>query len=156
MRHSPDLAFSGNVILKTSNKSKEFWDHWEQFIESAEGRYTKGVIGQYHAIAKHLIGIEKQHQYPITFDSINYTFYERFRKYLLYEADNKNGGIGLSTNTVGKQFKNLKVFLRDCIRKGTIPYRDLSAFKTETEGSCFSILFYTFLRIKPIPTQLKT
>jgi len=93
--------------------SRSFWDHFENFIE-----YKKRELGDVrdytNSLRKHLLATQKKFGRELSFASIknlNSGFIESFEKYLTYGALNANGEKGLSTNTIGKQFKNLKVFL---------------------------------------------
>jgi integrase len=116
-------------------KEVDFWEEYEKFIESSKGRVVKDVIKDYHALKKHLLGFQKRYKRKISFENFNYSFYEKFIKYLTYDAVKPNGEPGLSTNTVGKQIKNLKVFLNHCFKLEIVERTDLSSFKTLTEES---------------------
>lgn len=53
--------------------------------------------------------------------------------YLTYDAKNSIGEKGLATNTVGKQFKNLKVFLNWAFSNEYTPKFDIKHIVTKTE-----------------------
>lgn len=63
----------------------------------------------------------------------NGEFKELWIEYLKYEAINSKGEYGLSTNTVGKQNKNLKVFLNWCFHKDICTRFSIKHYPTETE-----------------------
>ena len=113
----------------------EFWEEYEKFIESSIGRVVKDVIKDYNSLKKHLLGFQKHTRRRVSFENFNYAFYQKFTKYLTYDAIKPNGEPGLSTNTVGKQIKNLKAFLNYCFRHEIIERFDLSNFKTVTEDT---------------------
>jgi hypothetical protein len=117
-----------------NNIDMSFFEHFDSFIESSKGRVVDSVIYDYKSLKKHLLEFEKFHKEEISFKTIDYSFYERFVSFLKYEVKNKNNEKGLATNTVGKQIKNLKVFLNNMVRKKTIQNIDLTGFiKLEEE-----------------------
>ena len=110
-----------------------FFGALDKFIEDSKGRVVNDVIKDYNSLKKHLNGFAEYSNQSITFSSINYAFYQQFVSYLIFEAVKPDETKGLATNTVGKQIKNLKVFIKDCMRKGICKPIDLSDFKTVTE-----------------------
>lgn len=125
--------FRGEVIFNQVEPEGNFFNQLELFIEDSKPRVTTGVINEYKSFRNHLKLFKAQTRYDLNFRSINYDFYQKFRKYLQYDVVKPDGETGLAVNTIGKQFKNLKVFLRYCMKKGTTPYIDLSDIKTEQE-----------------------
>ena len=91
------------------------------------------TINDYHAYKKHLKGYERWSRSKLEFKSINYSFYQKFIKYLSHDAVKPDGKKGLAVNTIGKILKNLKIFLRDCARKHIIDPIDTSDFKVYQE-----------------------
>ena len=67
----------------------------------------------YNSLIKHLKGFAAYSRQQINFNSFDYALYDEFINYLYYYAEKPNGEIGLYTNSVGKQIKNLKAFLRE-------------------------------------------
>jgi integrase len=118
---------------KIPQKSPEFWEEYEQFIQNEKGRVVNDVIKDYNALKKHLRAFEKHYHDEITFSSFNFSFYQKFIQYLTYEAEKPNGEKGLLTNTIGKHIKNLKIFLNNCFKREIIDRFDLSDFKTLSE-----------------------
>lgn len=124
-----------NPVLVEENKEPDFWEEYEKYIESSKGRVVDDVLKDYRSLAKHLKGFQKSTRTKINFHSFNYQFYQKFVRYLTYDAVKPDGEKGLSTNTVGKQIKNLKAFLNHCFKLEIIERFDLSSFKTLTEES---------------------
>jgi hypothetical protein len=120
---------SGAIV----QKSPEFWDEYDVFIETEKGRVVNDVIKDYNSLKKHLKSFEKKFDEEITFNSFDYSFYQKFVQFLTYDVIKPDGEKGLATNTIGKQIKNLKIFLSHCTKKGIIERIDLSDFKTLTE-----------------------
>ena len=113
-----------------NKKAATFWNEYEYFIESSKGRVVNDVIKDYRSLKKHLKAFEKHKRIKISFDSFGFAFYQQFVNYLTYKAVKPNGEIGLATNTVGKQIKNLKAFLNHCFKHEIVERFDLSNFKT--------------------------
>jgi len=125
--------FESDVIFNNKNKKKDFFTQLDIYIEEAERRVSKDVVKDYKALKKHLKNFQKDKKVQLTFNTITYKNYLKLREYLIYEAPKRDETKGLSINTVGKQIKNLKAFMRDCIKRGIIDYKDLSFLKVETE-----------------------
>ena len=125
--------YQDEIILKKKEQSKDFFDQLDLFIEDAIPRVTDSVIKQHRSLKNHLLNFKKQTHFDLCFNSVNYDFYLKFKKYLEHDVVKPDGEKGLAINTVGKQIKNLKTFIRNCIKREIIPYIDLSDLKAETE-----------------------
>jgi integrase len=117
------------------NNNKGFWDLFNEFVEYKRKRFSD-VRDFDNSLRKHLFRGELKFKKPITFISLKIKhdgFIEKLDTYLTYEAENSKGEKGLATNTIGKQFKNLKVFLNWCFQNEYIQRFDLSHMITKTE-----------------------
>ncbi len=123
------LQLSDHIPIKTP----EFWKEYEKFLVAEEGRVVKDVIKDYNALKKHLKAYENHYIEEITFKSFNYSFYQKLIKFLTYETVKPDKEKGLAANTVGKQIKNLKIFLNYCFRNEIVDRFDLSEYKVITE-----------------------
>lgn len=112
-------------------KISQFFDKQEDFINSRVGKVSNSTIKDYRSLRKHLMGYEKYEKVKLTFDSFDYTFYDKFVYYLEYGLVKPNGEIGLQKNSVAKVIKNLKVFLRHAMRSGYCKQIDLSTYKVK-------------------------
>ena len=112
---------------------KDLFEYFEEYIKAKSPRVGKHTINDYHSLKKHLKGYERWSRSKLEFKSINYSFYQKFMKYLSHDAEKPDGEKGLAVNTVGKTLKNLKIFLRDCTRKHIIDPIDTSDFKVYQE-----------------------
>lgn len=122
-----------NILFQKDQNEPGFFDYLDSFIASSYKRVSTDVIKDYRSLSKHLTTYAKVKKASLSFTSIDYNFYRSFHEYLTYEVEKPNGEKGLAINTVGKQIKNFKVFMRDCIRRGYCSYIDLSDYKTEQE-----------------------
>jgi integrase len=79
-----------------------------------------------------LLAFEQHRGKPITFECIDFNFYESFVDYLTYEHIQRRRKVlikGLKTSTVGKTIKQLRIFLKNRMRKKIIAPIDLEDFK---------------------------
>ena len=113
--------------------TKDLFEYFEDYIKAKSSRVGKHTVNDYHALKKHLKGYEKWNRSKLEFKSINYSFYQKFMKYLSHDTIKPDGEKGLAVNTIGKTLKNLKIFLRDCARKHIIDPIDTSDFKVYQE-----------------------
>lgn len=114
-------------------QAPKFWVEFDNFIESSKGRVVNDVIKDYRSLKKHLMAFEKHKKLNVNFNVFNYSFYQSFVHFLMYDTIKPNGEKGLATNTVGKQIKNLKAFLNHCFKHELVERFDLSNFVTVTE-----------------------
>jgi hypothetical protein len=129
-----------NKILQTKEKSSPdrksfFWETFDSFLAEKKGQIDD-IVDYDKALRKHLLQAEKIFGDELTledFSSRKPEFIEVFQKYLTYEALNIQGIHGLSVNTVGKQYKNLKVFLNWCFDKEVIDPFSLKHLINHTE-----------------------
>ena len=126
-----ELAKKKDYDLKT--KRVDLFSQLDKYIDEKKNRVTQDVIKDYNSLKKHLNGFKDYSSQSISFSNLNSTFYNEFVEYLSYSAVQRDGSVGLKNNTVGKQIKNLKAFVRDRVEKRVIPYIELKPFKTIIE-----------------------
>lgn len=124
-------------IVQAKNKENQdyFWKLFDAFV-AYKKRTTKSFHDYDFALRKHLSATELKHAIPLTFASLQNKeggFVDHFRYYLVHEAKNKNGLPGLFTNTIWKQFKNLKAFLNWCFDQQLVSSFSLKHLKSYKE-----------------------
>lgn len=127
------MELAKNKEYDSVTKKTDLFHQLELYIEEKRTKVTNDVIKDYNSLKKHLNGFKDYSSQPITFQNLNTRFYNEFVDYLNYTVVQRNGTVGLSNNTVGKQIKNLKAFVRDRVDKKIIPHIDLKPFKTIKE-----------------------
>lgn len=125
--------FEGGEPSVNQKPLQDFFDEFEDYLESKKGKVVKDVIKDYNSLTKHLKGFQEFSGIIIDFNVFDYNFYQEWTDYLAYHAPLRNGSIGMKNNTIGKLVKNLKAFLNDRMRRNRIQPIDLSAFKVVQE-----------------------
>lgn len=121
-------------VLNDAPKRNGLFPVFDQFIEKNKVRVSAGLITDYKALKRHLMEFEAYSGTKLSFSNITKAAtYDEFIDYLKTQSKNANGGKGLKPNSVGKQVKNLKVFLKYCMRLEIIPFADLSIMKKQSE-----------------------
>jgi len=115
--------FSFNELknnIKSYNQSvkpSSFWELFNLFIEykKIEGKSTLKDYDQ--TLRRHLEQFELKNGVQVSLDffkNSNLEFYNLLRDFLKNHTYNHKSGVGLSINSIGKQIKNLRVFLNWC------------------------------------------
>lgn len=116
----PTIAYvkeqMNHKVLPKSNKRMQMEDALTEWIEANTDRVTADVIKDYKALRKHLQGYESSRKQNLGLSDLNARFHDDFIRYLENDVITPSGKKGLAKNTVGKQTKNLKVFLRYCFK----------------------------------------
>ncbi len=120
-----------------SRSKMTFWDHFFDFVEY-KIQEVKSPDGYRYCLWRYLLAVEKKMGVKLTFSvvgDINSGFAEAWSEYLTYEASNNRGEEGLSVSTIGKQNKNLKVFLNWCFDRNITERFSLKAYPTMMEDT---------------------
>ena len=110
----------------------------DDYINIKTGKVSKATINVFNNIKAHLKAYEKFSEKRITFDTFDFDFYDRFVSFLTFDYVQprfKKEIVGLKVNTVGKTIKQLKIFLKDRVRRKIIEPIDLNDYKVPDEES---------------------
>ena len=121
--------------MKKKTKQKGFWDYFEEFIEFKRTQVVN-IKDYNNSLRKHLIATEKLYKRKATFEGVKKPsngFVFKMNQYLTNEAINSKGTKGLTVNSIGKQSKNLKVFLNWCFDNEYIERFSLKHIVNTTE-----------------------
>lgn len=117
LKYQLDIYFKKVLVEK---KVETFYEYVEDvLIENSKMRVAKVTWQSYKRTLELLIEFEKSENYKITFKSINIGFYFSFIEYLEDVHE-------MSPNTIGKQIKNIKMFMNTANEDG---YTDFSGHK---------------------------
>ena len=110
----------------------DFFVQLDDYIKAKTRKVSTGMVRTYNVMKQRLLSFQKHRKEKITFSSFDYNFYESFVNYLTYEHIHRRRLTvlrGLKKNSVGTSIKQLRIFLRDRMRRKIIPAIDLSDFK---------------------------
>jgi Phage integrase SAM-like domain/Phage integrase family len=121
------FGFFQSIIDQTKNGGR---------VQSVSGKpYSKATIQVYNNTLNRLKVFQTTRKRPIDFDTIDLDFYTDFTEYLSKRLILPNKSIGLSTNTIGKDIKILKVVMNEATERGintNLQYRSRK-FSTTSE-----------------------
>ena len=108
------LKSDKNPTLKKSEPKNLVFDFIEQYISDNSATRVKGSLSVYKALSVHLKAYETAKMKRITFDSIDYKFFQSFQNFLIGRTKTDKAGIVsslLNNNTIAKALSTLKTFL---------------------------------------------
>lgn len=110
----------------------------DEYIKSKTKQVTPKMINVYKNMRDTLKVFETYRKKPVTFESFDFNFYEEFVEYMMYEhvqRRRKELIKGFRISTVGKTIKQLRIFLRNRMRRKIIQPINLEDFKILDEES---------------------
>ena len=90
------------------------------------------MIRTYKVMKNRLMAFQRFQRQKIEFSSLDFNFYESFVNYLTYDHTHMRRNIsirGLKRNSIGTSIKQLRIFVRDRVRRKIIASIDLTDFK---------------------------
>ncbi len=117
----------------------------DDYIESKKRKVSKATLTVYQNVKSHLRAFETYRKKKITFESLDFSFYEDFVDYLTFEhvhLRRREIITGVKLNTIGKTIKHLRGFVKDRAKRKIIAPIDLTDFKIPEEESDAIYLTY--------------
>jgi len=111
---------------------------FDEYIKSKQRKVSPATLTVYRNVKSHLQAFEKYSDKKITFESLDFSFYEDFVDYLTFEHIHMRRQTvltGLKLNTIGKTVKHLRGFIKDRVKRKVIAPIDLTDFKIPEEES---------------------
>jgi site-specific recombinase XerD len=140
-KFSPKFEVSGLNNLKPKESDPinlDFFFQFEDYINSKKNKITPGMLKVFNNTKGVLKDFEGFRKKEIKFDEIDFNFYEELVDYLLFEhvqRRRKEMVKGLKLSSAGKIIKQLRIFLKNRMRKKIISEIDLEDFKILDEES---------------------
>jgi integrase len=131
--------------FKQKGVNKEIFLQLDEYIESKRRKVCKGMLGVYGQLKGRLKAFEIFRKRPITFDCIDYNFYDDFIEFLTFHYEHKRRQdvhYGLKVNTIGLTIKQFRIFIKDRVRRKIIAPIDLTDFKISEEETDAIYLSY--------------
>ncbi len=117
---------------QNGRKNLDLFFQIDDYIKSQTGKVSRDMPRIYQNMKEHLLEYQAFLGEAITFDSLDFNFYEGLVDFLSYryiQRRRKERIVGLKVNTVGKTIKQFRTFLRNRIRKRIIPPIDMDGWK---------------------------
>lgn len=123
-------------ITKKEKSSNEIFDFMDKYITDHEATRERGSLSVYKSVKNHLQGYCKTTGKKVTFDNIDYNFFQAFQAYLLKDKKNEKGKVvpGLNNTTVAKQLSTIKTFLNYARTQGVNISEKYKDFKIKRES----------------------
>lgn len=142
-----EITYSSEMVidkLKEKNKkttkketpSNVVFDFMDKYIKDHEATREKGSLSVYKSVKTHLQDYCKATGKKVTFDNIDYSFFQSFQNYLLKDKKNEKGKTvpGLNNTTVAKQLSTIKTFLNYAKTQGITVNDKYKDFKIKKEN----------------------
>lgn len=129
------------VAKKEADEKRSKLDIYYQFddyIKSKQRKVSPATLTVYGNVKSHLLTFEEYSNNKITFENLDFSFYEDFVDYLTFEHIHMRRQTvltGLKLNTIGKTIKHLRGFIKDRVKRKIIAPIDLTDFKIPEEES---------------------
>jgi integrase len=131
----------------------DIWFQIDEYILSKSKKVSQGVSRIHRNMKYHLLEYAKVRGRTITFDCLDFNFYEDFVNFLIYEYVQIRSNtpiVGLKANTVGKIIKHFRTFIRNRIRRKIIAPIDMQDWDILEEDA--DTIYLSFEEIEAIRT----
>lgn len=119
------LKASKQPVTKKDDSSKVLFDFIDRYIQDHASTREEGSLQVYRSLKTHLHDFQKKVKKRITFDSIDYKFFQDFQTFLITDSGTTTNRKGqtvqrkaLSNSTAGKQLSTIKTFLNYAKKHG--------------------------------------
>jgi len=131
-----ELKESIKPTTKKTASSKDLYDFIDQYIQDNSATRKPGSLVVYRSLKKHLESYEKFTRKKISFEKIDYAFFQSFQNYLLSLKINIDGkDLPLMNNiTIAKQLSTIKTFLNYAKLHGIVVSDKYKDFKIKKES----------------------
>jgi len=98
----------------------------DKYIADHSATRERGSLSVYNALKNHLLAFQKDKNIKVTFQSIDYAFFQAFQNFLIEKR-------GLSNTTVAKQLSTAKTFIGYAKNQGVVVSEQYRNFKIKKE-----------------------
>ncbi|MBN8852781.1 MAG: integrase [Sphingobacteriales bacterium 50-39] len=131
-----DLSEKAGAVAKPADGkpgvNQDFFYQLDDYIKAKSRKVSPGMIRTYKVMKNRLIAFQRFQRQKIEFSGLDFNFYESFVNYLTYDHTHMRRNIsirGLKRNSIGTSIKQLRIFVRDRVRRKIIAPIDLTDFK---------------------------
>jgi integrase len=152
---SADLAAIGRepVLIPIKRKEPDLFKEMDSYLVSKERKICPKGLSNIRSLKIHLEAFQQHRKQLVNFSSLDYNFYCDFVDFLTYDyllPRKKEAVYGLKVNSIGKDIKQLRVFINDRVRRKIIPTIDMSGFKILDED--VDVVYLTYGEIAKLYT----
>lgn len=129
------LKSDKSPVTKKEAPSNILFDYIDKYIEDHKATREAGSLTVYRTLKKHLQNYQQDTRRKVTFDNIDYSFFQSFQNYLLdltKTVDGKEKPL-LNNTTIAKQLSTVKTFLSYARKEGIIVSDRYKDFKIKKE-----------------------
>jgi site-specific recombinase XerD len=129
--NSSELDAIVKKMESTDEKTNlDVYFQFDEYVKSRMSKVTPNMKNIYHNTKERLKSFEAFRKKPITFDSFDYNFYEEFVEYMMYHYVQRRykERRGLKVNTIGCTIKQLRIFLKNRVKKKIVPVIDMDGW----------------------------
>lgn len=123
-----EQEFDSKLSNVTATKIVDFFDLFEQFINSKKATNAESTLKTYRTTKKHIKEFAEENRLNVSFDSIDLNFYDELVAYFI-EKDFLN-------SVIGKYIKNLKTFLNWAFERDyhkNLQFKKFEVFKEDSD-----------------------
>ena len=126
------LKLEFNNILNNNqqkDKPKTFFEVFDYFLETKKDIRSENTKNNYRVLINHLLSFQQKFRLKITFDTIDFDFFDKLMSYFIND-------LRFANNTIHNSIKTLKSFLNWATERGYNNLQEYRKFKTteiETE-----------------------
>jgi hypothetical protein len=134
-----------NVVTSVKKKEPDFFSEIDDYIKSKEKKVCENGIVNFGTMKERLIAFQIFRNKKITFASLDYNFYVELVEFLTYDYVHRRKvkpEHGLKVSTIGKTIKNLRMFIKDRVRRKVVAPIDMGDFKILDEETDAIYLSY--------------
>ncbi len=130
------LSAQKKPATKKEDPSNILFDFMQKYIDEHEGIRARTSLSVYKSVKKHLQDYSKANGKKVTFDSIDFNFFQSFQNYLYKDKTDSNGKVikGLNNTTSAKQLSTIKTFLNYAKQQGVAVSDKYKDFKIKREA----------------------
>lgn len=132
-------------IIPVQKKEPDFFKEIESYNLSKEKKVCEKGFANFRTFKERLLAFQIFRKNKITFGSLDYNFYLELVEFLTYDYKLRRkltDEYGLKVSSIGKTINQLRVFIKDRVRRKIVPPIDITDFKIMDEETDAIYLSY--------------
>ncbi len=131
--------------IQIYKKEPDFFAEIDSFMNAKKTTITEYTLATFRIMKQRLVAFEAYRNKKITFGCLDYNFYSELMDFLTYyyvQSRKREVIYGLKASTIGRTVKQLRIFIRDRVRRKVISPIDMEDFKVIDEEADAIYLSY--------------